>query len=170
MVRKADDELRLIARHLRPGARNSSARSSLFRWLHERADAFQRLLDDSQPSWKSVSDALVLLDLRDGAGKPPTPVRIRRTWFEVRRAKGWLAKTPTSDVPVPQKPAETRLHVSATPIPDRTPSQSKVLAPIRASPGRPSWSPEPLPLIPQDEDDPLAAIRREMNQRSGRKP
>lgn len=114
MIRKADNELRLIAKHLRPGARNSSARSSLFRWLYERADAFQRLLDDSQPSWKSVADALAVLDLRDGAGKLPTPVRIRKTWFEVRRAKGWLAKAPAPNVPIPQKLAEERLNVSAT--------------------------------------------------------
>lgn len=83
------DELRLITKHLKPGVGGRGRRSSLFHWMSARADAFQRVLDDTQPSWDSVASALAAQDLKDGSGKPPTGERARKTWFEVRRAKGW---------------------------------------------------------------------------------
>lgn len=111
MVRKIDDELKLIARNLKPHTGKTNRRSPLFRWLNDHAEAFKRLLDDSQPSWHSVADALTLLDLRDGFGKPPTAIRVRRTWHQVVQVRA-RAKRPS---PMPAVSSPTSLP---PPVPD----------------------------------------------------
>jgi hypothetical protein len=58
--------------------------------MYLRADDLKRVLDDVQPSWESVAAALPDIDeARDGSGKRPNGERVRKTWFEVRQAKGW---------------------------------------------------------------------------------
>jgi hypothetical protein len=91
MAKNDDADLRLIAKHLVPGAGGTSLRSPLFRWMFKQSVPFQRLLDDTRPSWKSVADGLAALDLRDGDGKHPNAIRARKTWCEVKKAKAKAA-------------------------------------------------------------------------------
>jgi hypothetical protein len=142
MVRETHDDLRGIAKRLLPACGGSGRRSPLFRWLYARADAFQKLLEDTNPSWVSVAEALAAKGLLDGWGKHPTAERVRLTWFAVRRVK---TQAPES--------RETR----TVPVPSPTPAHLE---------------PAPRPLLApaaENDDDPLAAIRREMGERSGRK-
>jgi hypothetical protein len=109
------DELRLMQKHLRPGVGGRGRHSTLYRWLFDHADAFHRLLTDSEPSWESVAEALAAHELLDGSGKPPTGDRARKTWYEVRRAKGWhltgpsppqiATAAPVSPAPPPSNPS-----------------------------------------------------------------
>src|ERR1700722_9573096 len=102
MVRETHDDLRGIAKRLLPACGGSGRRSPLFRWLYARADTFQKLLEDTNPSWISVAAALSAKGLRDGWGKHPTAERARLTWFAVRRAKSESARQPeTSAISVP---------------------------------------------------------------------
>jgi len=43
----------------KPAGGGSGRRSPLFHWLYARADAFQKLLEDTNPSWVSVGLATV---------------------------------------------------------------------------------------------------------------
>jgi hypothetical protein len=121
MTRSADD-LRLLMRHLKPGASGRGRRSTLFQWMFQRAPAFARMLDDVQPSWASVAAALTAQDLTDGAGKPPTAERARKTWFEVKRAKGWLLAPRPDGMSVPT--ADTRLSAPPPPLPSIAPGSN----------------------------------------------
>jgi hypothetical protein len=98
MARKAyDDQILKLAARLEPEAdtvvRGRGKRSKLYRWLFVRADDFQIMLEEHQPSWTSVAKALIETeDARDGFGKPPSPERVRKAWLDVRQAKGWSTK------------------------------------------------------------------------------
>ncbi|MBS0641391.1 MAG: hypothetical protein JSS43_16085 [Proteobacteria bacterium] len=118
-----DHELRAISKRLKPGAGGRGRHSTLYRWLYEHADGFQRLLNDSSPSWDSVADAMTTHGLTDGAGKPPTAERARKTWFEVRRAKGWMVAAP-----LPPAPTATPAPVRPIPPPLAPPSLPNLLA------------------------------------------
>jgi hypothetical protein len=60
--------------------------------MYSRADDLKKMLDDVRPSWDAVAAVLPTTDdVRDGAGKRPNGERVRKTWFEVRLAKGWDA-------------------------------------------------------------------------------
>jgi hypothetical protein len=87
MAGKTSDDLRILAGRLKAGSGGRGRRSPVYQWLFKRADAFQRLLDQTQPSWKSVADALAELDVRDGTGKHPTAECARQSWDAVKKAK-----------------------------------------------------------------------------------
>lgn len=132
MSTKFTDELRSITKHLKPGMGGRGRRSSLFQWMLARADGFQRLLDDTQPSWASVADALAMQDLRDGSGKPPTAERARKTWFEVRRAKGWHLTPPQQGLTAAPSPAPVISALRPAPAASDAPGPADARARLRA--------------------------------------
>jgi hypothetical protein len=114
------DEVRKIGKRLKPRGRATDGRSALYHWLFQRADLFRRLLDDSHPSWESVAAALANQGLTNGRGKPLDAERVRKIWFNVRRAKGWLTSRPApvqtpAPSPLPRAPARPPI---APPLPD----------------------------------------------------
>jgi hypothetical protein len=110
MGRKVDDDLRLVAERLTPGGWRANRRSTLWHWMFKHAVAFEQLLRASQPTWKSVAEAMTALDLRDGSGKHPNAVRARKTWAEVKKAK---SRRP--------KPRASLAHDQAVPSPAPVP-------------------------------------------------
>lgn len=96
-------------------------RSPLFRWMHARADDLKKMLDDVRPSWDAVAAVLPQIDeVKDGEGKRPNGERVRKTWFEVRQAKGWDA--PKRDKP--PAPASPKLtpNLDVTQVAQTNPS------------------------------------------------
>lgn len=126
MTRKHSVDIRQVADRLKtnPGS-GRGRRSPLFRWMYDRAGELRKLLDDVQPSWGSLADALAGTDLTDGTGKLPDAERVRKTWFEVRRAKGWTgntsqpaAKDARARAAIPSPPAAQDRPGDATPPDD----------------------------------------------------
>ena len=146
MTKKADPDLLRMTEQLQASTGGRGRRSSLFHWLFKRASNFDEMIKDRRPSWSSVAAAAAALDLKDGCGHPPTGERTRKTWFEVRRAKGWLDKTPASEtIPhvdaVPQKSVDVRLNAfvahsrdtaASMPVPPPPDSHQSALARMRA--------------------------------------
>ena len=91
MAREPSADIQQIAQLLQASMGGGRGRRSpLFRWMYSRADDLKRLLDDVQPSWDAVAAVLPSTsDVNDGSGKRPNGERVRKTWFEVRQAKGW---------------------------------------------------------------------------------
>jgi hypothetical protein len=95
-------------------------RSPLFRWMFSRADDLKKMLDDIHPSWDAVAAVLPQTDeVKDGEGKRPNGERVRKTWFEVRQAKGWAPKEPVEAKPLdkPTAPASSPQPKPIPPIP-----------------------------------------------------
>ena len=116
MAAKKPDDLRIVAARLQAVAGGRGRRSPLYQWLFQRADAFQRLLDDTQPSWKSIADALIDLGIRDGTGKQPNAECVRQAWAAVtkaRRAKP--APRLESVAPLPRPPPVSTIPSRAVP-------------------------------------------------------
>jgi hypothetical protein len=134
MRRNPDDELAELARTLTAARGGRGRRSPLFRWLNVRADAFQTLLNETQPSWQSVAEGLAARGIRDGAGKPPTAERVRKAWLEVRRVR-----TRTMEpVPQPIRESLTKVPSSSTITPPSWPSDAA--ATLTASEDRPRYT------------------------------
>ncbi|MGG5810557.1 hypothetical protein [Falsiroseomonas sp. CW058] len=138
---KRDAELRRIAEVARGGA----GRSPLYRWLRGRHDAFAELLDETRPSWGSLTDGFNDLGLAGPGGRALTPETVRHTWWRVRR-----------DVAA----ARARREAAAPPPP--------VVPVTRPAPTPPSPAPPPA-SAPGGAETALARLRAEMDQRSGRK-
>jgi hypothetical protein len=117
MARKppSDDIQTMMGQLLQAGITGGGRgrRSPLFRWMFSRADDLKKMLDDINPSWDAVAAVLPQTDeVKDGEGKRPNGERVRKTWFEVRQAKGW-AKSPDKP-PAPASPPQAK-PVSAIP-------------------------------------------------------
>jgi hypothetical protein len=80
--------------------------SPLYWWMFTRADELRPIFERSQTAWADVAAALPdTADIRDGAGKRPTGDRLRKTWHEVREAKGWkVAKPVPATATTPAQP------------------------------------------------------------------
>jgi hypothetical protein len=124
MTRKQpDDDWLEMVEQLQSAAGGRGRRSPQFQWLFKRASAFDQMLAELQPSWESVAEAFKRLGITDGAGKHPTGERTRKTWTEVRRAKGWLDR---SDPAPPRVTAPSPQAAASQPISkplDRPPAQ-----------------------------------------------
>jgi hypothetical protein len=79
--------------------------------MWQRADDLRPLFEHGRTAWADVAAELPDTDeIRDGRDKRPTGERVRRTWYEVRLAKGWI-RQPALDptlmlVEVPAKPVQ----------------------------------------------------------------
>lgn len=144
--------------HLEVSKGGRGRHSRLFHWLFKRAADFDQMFKEHRPTWASLAKAAAALKLEDGAGKSPSGERMRKTWFEVRRVKGWLEKTPLpKPVPIarpafpPLLPAEARLNGSDE---ARPPARAFRTAALRNH--MPSIAPPALPAQsgPQLDPDP----------------
>jgi len=71
--------------------------------MWQRADGLRPLFEHSPTTWADVAAALPDTDeIRDGRGKRPTGERVRRTWYEVREAKGWISQPPPTPMLIKQ--------------------------------------------------------------------
>ena len=156
-------------------------RSSLFYYLYDNHDDIARAAAGRRIRWEPLVADFKDLDLTDGAGKPATAETARKTWLKVRqeilkqralRATGMLPiagsrrpKAPAgwvpSGIPQPNAPSlsgdvHRGSHIAASPA---VPQQRPALPP---TPGFTQGSSQPAPGSG-------AAMREEMNQRSGRK-
>ena len=85
-------------------------RSPLFWWMWQRADDLRPLFEHRRAAWADVAAELPDTDeIRDGRDKRPTGERVRRTWYEVRLAKGWISQ------PAPD-PSFTLVELPAKPV------------------------------------------------------
>jgi hypothetical protein len=79
--------------------------------MWQRADDLRPLFEHGRAAWADVAAELPATDeIRDGSDKRPTGERVRRTWYEVRLAKGWINQ-PAPDLPpllveIPAKPVQ----------------------------------------------------------------
>ncbi|NOG73512.1 hypothetical protein HJG45_24410 [Roseicella sp. DB1501] len=135
---RRDEELSRIAEVVRQGG----GRSPLYRWLHNRHDAFAELLAEVRPEWRALAAEFAAMGLSGGDGRAVSPEAARHTWWRVRRdvAKAQAKRRPA----VP--PVVTTVH--------RPPGPASGLLPAASS--------------PPDTGDAMARLRAEMAQRSGR--
>jgi hypothetical protein len=132
MPKRTHADLTAITENLSPGLTGRGRRSPLFRWLFDRADTFQRLLEDKRPSWSAITKELSGLNLANGSGQPLTPRRVQRTWYAVVRVKGW-DKPPLKPVPLVEPPAPAVMPSIALttprldPVRPQRPSGSKIV-------------------------------------------
>lgn len=89
----------LLAQQDRGGGRGR--RSRLYFWMFSRAEDLRPLVGHA--TWDSIAASLPdTPDILDGAGKRPSGDRLRKTYYAVALAKGWLGK---SDPPRPEPPS-----------------------------------------------------------------
>ncbi len=154
MARKRHSDIKQIAKLLQTTVGGGRGRRSpLFRWMFARADDLKRVLDDIQPSWNSLAAVLPLIAaVNDGSGKRPNGERVRKTWYEVRRAKGWgVAKVP--------RPKPTR---QSQPSPQRPLAQPAPRVLIQPAP--------PIPTQPGARDGGLQEVLKAMDAKHGQMP
>jgi hypothetical protein len=160
MTKKVDPDLTEMTAQLHASGDAKGRRSPLFRWMFRRASEFRQMLDDTHASWDAIATAASSLGLKDGAGKLPTAERVRKTWFEVRRVKGWTKQSPpepaAAPVPAPAPARKPRaVEDDAEPPPARTFNTAVLRNHV------PSAVPPALPAQqkPQPEPDPDRASR-----------
>jgi hypothetical protein len=77
--------------------------------MWQRADDLRPFLEHGRAAWADVAAELPDTDeIRDGRDKRPTGERVRRTWYEVRLAKGWISQPDPMPmlVEIPAKPVQ----------------------------------------------------------------
>lgn len=116
-------------------------RPPLYQWMLTHYEELLAMFDGARPNWQHLTKAFADEGFRNGAGGDLTPETVRQTWYHVRKRKQ-ARRTQPASVMVLNSPA---------PVPRTT----SIPSPTTTTP--------PLPA-----DDPLAAIRAEMNRRSGR--
>lgn len=85
-------------------ARDSSARSPLYIWLHDRHDMLLPELSRYGVNWQALADQFAAAGIQAGRGCVPTSKSVRQTWHRVRRDR------PT-EAPLPAKPGFDRSAV-----------------------------------------------------------
>jgi hypothetical protein len=135
----------LLAQLLQPATGGGRGRRApLYWWLYARAEEIRPLLASIRPSWDNFATVLPdINEVRDGSGKRPSGARVRKTWFEVCQAKGWVPK------PIVTSPKSARASPSPpasglpTPTMDRQAGVNPPeMAPgVRALPAEPAASP-----------------------------
>ena len=151
----ADDLAQLVATNREKGGRHSP----LYAWLRARHDTLAAAIEADGASWPTIAASLAKVGLTDGTGKPPTPERARKCWHQVKK-----------DVAAAREKAEPKrkplISMPLAPAPS-LPSPARCEAPRPIDP-----PPDTSPLIQPatgGDDDPLARLRRTLNERSGRR-
>jgi hypothetical protein len=93
-------------------------RSPLYRWLFARAEDFRALLDEQHPVWADVAKSLIETDAVDPNGQVPSAERVRKAWYEVRQAKGWITpkKRPTRSRSTQASKPGGPAHTQSSPV------------------------------------------------------
>jgi hypothetical protein len=121
-------------------------KSRLAAWMRANHDALDARLRGHRTVWSKLAAVFAEQGLVDSRGKPPTAEGARKTW---QRVKAEIKRERAG------QPAQKRLNASEPRPPSATSGKRR------------------QPSIRKDReesgDDPLAAIKREMNERSGRK-
>jgi hypothetical protein len=148
MSKKAHAELAAFAENLGPSSGGRGRHSPLFRWLDDRAEAFKRILDETRPSWKAVTEALAKEGLTNGDGKPLTRHRVQKTWYAVIEAKGLRQpqqRPPSLPIAPPRK----------QPVEDvGAPTPARTFAPAVLRNHTPSATSPALPAQPKQQANP----------------
>ena len=104
MTKEPSQDVQDLARRLSQKTghiRGRGRRSPLFRWMWQRADDLRPLFEHGRTAWADVAAELPNTDeIRDGGDKRPTGERVRRTWYEVRLAKGWISRPAPDPTPM----------------------------------------------------------------------
>ena len=102
--------------------------SPLYWWMFTRADELRPILERTRTAWANVAAKLPDTDeTKDGTGRRPSGERVRKVWFEVRKAKGW-----TVDLPAARPSAATK-HNDPVPVaPPPQPPEPQVAVPADA--------------------------------------
>jgi hypothetical protein len=149
-----DEMAKIVATNRSYGGR----RSSLYRWMRARHDALAASMEADGVAWARITETLREAGLTDGTGKPPTVSRVRTTWYHVKQ-----------DVAAAHAKAEaSRKPRVAFPLVTENPLPSPVPCEPRPPSDRPPAIPSPVQPAAGGNDDPIARLRRTLNERSGR--
>lgn len=135
---------------------NRRGHSPLFLWMRTHHDDLAAEFAANTPNWQQLAQIFCDQGLTDQTGKAPSPAIARLTWYRVRQA---VARTKAE---ADRKPRVTFPLAAATPLPSPVPCQPR---PPADRP--PALSPPVQPATGAD-DDPIARLRRTLNERSGR--
>ena len=122
--------------------RAGRGRVSPYRWMKRRFDAFAAMIAEKPPDWRALAEGFAEMGMTAKNGKPLSPETLRNCWWRVRRHEA--AERAKRAVPIEPVAIERPVAPGATP-------EAKLAKKASV------------------DDDPLAAMRREMNIRSGRK-
>ena len=151
----ADDLAQLVATNREKGGR----RSPLYSWLRARHDTLAEAIEADGASWPTIAASLAKAGLTDGAGKPPTPERARKCWHQVKTDVAAAREKAAAK----RKPLVSVSLAAAPPLP----------SPASFEPPRPTDQPSvalpPIQPVTGGDDDPLARLKRTLNERSGRR-
>lgn len=136
---------------------NRRGHSPLFLWMRAHHDELVAEFAANTPNWQQLAQIFRDEGLTDQTGKAPSPAIARLTWYRVRQAVA-RAKAQAK-----RKPLVSLTLAAAAPLP----------SPVPCDPGRPADRPPhaspPVQPAVGGEDDPLARLRRTLNERSGRR-
>src|SRR5271166_4834776 len=68
-------------------AEGRGRRSHLTRWLTRHRKAFAALVAVPEPNWDALARELGAAGVLDGSRKPPTGIRLRKTWWALNRKR-----------------------------------------------------------------------------------
>jgi hypothetical protein len=138
-------------------------RSTLAEWMRENHDTLFERISTQVPDWPALAAVFAQAGLTNRYGKPPQAEATRKLWRQVHKdvIADRTKKPDQSPKPVSAIVASPRHAPPPAPVRKPGPTAKEI------SPTKPI---APTPDVPaaEPDDDPLAAIRREMNQRSGR--
>ena len=114
----ADAELiaRLAALVDQP-AEGRGRRSHLTRWLTRHRKAFAALVAVPEPNWDALARELGAAGVLDGSKKPPTGIRLRKTWWALNRKRQPKAEP----APAPKADPTIAVQIGATTDDDEPP-------------------------------------------------
>ena len=124
-------------------------KSRLAAWMRANHDALDARLRGHRTVWSKLAAVFAEQGLVDARGNPPTAEGARKTWQRIKREVQREREV---------KPSQERLNALDT--------RPVISSPAIVKPQPPTAS---QVVVEENNEDPLAAIKREMNKRSGRK-
>ena len=124
-------------------------KSRLAAWMRANHDALDVRLRGHRTVWSKLAAVFAEQGLVDARGNPPTAEGARKTWQRIKREVQREREV---------KPSQERLNALDT--------RPVISSPAIVKPQPPTAS---QVVVEENNEDPLAAIKREMNKRSGRK-
>ena len=134
---------------------NRRGHSPLFLWMRTHHDDLTAEFAANTPNWQQLAQIFRDEGLTDRTGKAPSPAIARLTWYRVRQA---VARTKAE---ANRKPRVSAL-AGTTALPSPMPCEPRPTA------DRPPAVSSPVQPATGADDDPIARLRRTLNERSGR--